>query len=64
MARTGSTNAPTAAGNPPTGMPAVAINAAPGVDQATETGSFVQTLNTMPQMPIATDSAISPEAAS
>jgi hypothetical protein len=57
-------NAPTAAGKPPTGIPAVAISAAPGVDHATETGSLVQTLKTMPQMPMATDSAISPEAAS
>src|SRR5690606_7887553 len=57
-------NAPTAAENPPSAAPAVAINAPPGVDQAIETGSRVQALSTMAHTPIETESAINPEAAS
>src|SRR5580704_8205141 len=57
------TNAPAAAGKPPTVAPVAASNAAPGVDQAEDTGMRVQTLSTTPARPIAIDSATRPEAA-
>ncbi|MNL63133.1 hypothetical protein D3C87_1872300 [compost metagenome] len=55
--------APTATGKPPSIAPAVAKSAPPGVDQAIDTGIFVQALSTMAHSPMATDSAIRPEAA-
>ena len=58
------TNAPTAAGKPPSTAPVVASSAAPGVDHAIVTGIRPRNANTMPQPPIATDSTISPDAAS
>src|SRR6185437_3533652 len=57
-------NAPTAAGNPPSGAPDAASSAAPGVDHAMLIGSRRQKLTRMAQTPIATASAIRPDAAS
>ena len=59
-----SRNAPTAVANPPSGTPAVASSAAPGVDQAMAIGSRVRTASTTVSAPISTDSTIRPEAAS
>ena len=56
-------NPPTAVAKPPSTAPELASSAAPGVDQAMETGRRVATLSTMAQTPIDTESAISPEAA-
>ena len=58
------TNAPTAAGNPPATICELASNAAPGVDHATEIGNRVFKLRNRPQMPIAIETAIRPDAAS
>ena len=56
-------NAPTATGNPPSGIAEDASSAAPGVDQAMLIGSRRQRLNRIAQRPIAIDSAMSPDAA-
>ena len=55
-------NPPTAAGKPPSMTPVVASSAAPGVDQAMLMGSRVAAERIMAQSPIATESAISPDA--
>ena len=55
--------APTASAKPPAGAAVAASSAAPGVDQATLTGRRSRSDSRMPASPIATDSAISPEAA-
>ena len=56
-------NAPTAAPNPPAGAAEDASKAAPGVDHAMLIGSRRHRLNPIAHVPIATDSAINPEAA-
>ena len=56
--------APTTTGNPPSGADSVARNAAPGVDQAALMGILVRRLRKMPQAPMATAAAMSPDAAS
>jgi hypothetical protein len=55
--------APTAASKPPSTAPELASKAAPGVDQATLTGSRVERLMTIAQTPREIESAIRPEAA-
>ena len=55
--------APTASPKPPAGAAVAASSAAPGVDQATLTGSRSRSESRMPASPMAIDSAISPEAA-
>ena len=55
--------APTAEEKPPLTAPVVASKAAPGVDQAPEIGMRDHRLSAMPANPMATDSAIRPEAA-
>jgi hypothetical protein len=57
-------NAPTAAWNPPFGEADEASSAPPGVDQAMLIGSRYQRLSNIAHTPIATASAISPDAAS
>ena len=59
-----SRKAATAVANPPSGTPAVASSAAPGVDQAMATGSLVRRASPMLSSPITSNSAISPDAAS
>ena len=56
--------APTAIGKPPTTAPELASSAAPGVDQATEIGMRVRSDSMTPEMPMAMERAIRPEAAS
>ena len=56
-------NAPTAAGKPPSGMPAVMRRAAPGVDQAIEIGIRKRHDNPTPHNPLMTHNANRPEAA-
>src|ERR1700722_7944225 len=58
-----SRKAPTATGNPPSGIPDDDSNAPPGVDQAMLMGSRRQRLSRMAQTPIAMASAINPDAA-
>jgi hypothetical protein len=55
--------APTASAKPPAGMMEAAINAAPGVDQAQLIGMRFQSESTMPQSPMAMETAINPDAA-
>ncbi len=58
-----STNAPTAAGQPPSTAPVAASSAAPGVDQATVIGRRVRRESSIEHSPISTLTASSPLAA-
>ena len=55
-------NAPTAAGNPPSGIAEDANNAPPGVDHAMLMGSRYHRLSRIAQTPIPTAKAIKPDA--